>query len=253
MSGEKDAYVNLRQSEYNRMMGACRRLDSVESSVSASVSQMAGSLRSELDSRMSAINRRHASFEDSLSGMSHEVRRIEADMNRQIREQARAFQQGIASVGREIVEQRREYLHLIHEQSQRFDQALQAQRRELQGQIQSIQSALLQKQMSQRQQAEQWVNDTQQLMDMVGKQYRHEKFKPSALERIRGEMALSQGNVSQGNYEAAIASAQQSYLRVSELRMELERLEMEWEAHLEAAKQSAAEVLATCDALPVYL
>ncbi|RLC18900.1 MAG: hypothetical protein DRI57_07850 [Deltaproteobacteria bacterium] len=59
MSGEKDAIVNLRQSEYNRMMRSCNRLDNVESSVRSNMNRMAGNLRSELNNRMSAINTRH--------------------------------------------------------------------------------------------------------------------------------------------------------------------------------------------------
>lgn len=33
MSGEKDSIVNLRQSEYNRIMNSCRRADNLESLV----------------------------------------------------------------------------------------------------------------------------------------------------------------------------------------------------------------------------
>ncbi len=248
MSGEKDAIVNLRQSEYNRMMRSCNRLDNVESSVRSNMNRMAGNLRSELNNRMSAINTRHDNLERHFSGMSQEMQRIERDQNREMQKQARTFQQGIASLGQQMLDQRQEYTNLIREQGEQFSHALQSQRRELEGQIQNIQDALIRKETSERDQAHQWLTDTQQFLNMIASEYRHEKFKPGALDQIRNEMSMNQGNFDQGNYQVAIATSQQSFLRASELRFEMEQLEMEWEAHLEAGKQNATEVLAACDA-----
>jgi len=248
MSGEKDAIVNLRQSEYNRMMRTCRRLDNVESSVRSNMDRMTGNLRSELKNRMSAINTRHDKLERHFSGMSREMQRIEKEQNRRMREQARTFHQGLESLGEQMLDQRQEYTALIREQGEQFSQALQSQRRELEGQIRDIQDALIRQEISERDQANQWLTDTQRFLEMISSEYRHEKFKPAALDQIRSEMSMNQGNFDQGNYQAAIATSQQSFLRASELRLELEQLEMEWEAHLEAAKQNATEVLAACDA-----
>jgi len=248
MSGEKDAIVNLRQSEYNRMMRSCNRLDNVESSVRSNMNRMAGNLRSELNNRMSAINTRHDNLERHFSGMSQEMQRIERDQNREMQKQARTFQRGLESLGQQMLDQRQEYTDLIREQGEQFSHALQSQRRELEGQIQNIQDALIRKETSERDQAHQWLTDTQRFLDMIASEYRHEKFKPGALDQIRSEMSMNQGNFEQGNYQAAIATSQQSFLRASELRFEMEQLEMEWEAHLEVAKQNATEVLAACDA-----
>jgi hypothetical protein len=244
MSGEKDAIVNLHQSEYNRMMNACRRVDNVESEVQSQLAQASGALRHELNCRLSALNRRHDNLERHLSSMSDEVQRVESDLNRQIWEQSRQFQQSISALGQEMASQRREYLHLIQQQGERFDRALQAQ----ENKIQAIQNALAQKEMSEKQQASQWIQDTERYIAMIDREYRHEKFKPGALQQIQAEFALTQGNYNQGYYQAAIATAQASYLSASKLRLELERLELEWEACLEAAKQGATETLALCEA-----
>ncbi len=248
MSGEKDTYVNLRQSEYNRMMRSCNRMDSLESGVRSSMDSMPGNLRRDLNERVSAVNRRYDNLEHHFSGMSDEMQRIEHDHNRQMREQARVFQQGIESLGQEMYDQKREYTKMIRNHAEQVSRAMQEQRRDLEGQIRNIQDALIQKETSQRDQAAQWLNDTQIFLDMIQNEYQHEKFKPGALDRIRNEMGINQGNFDQGNFQAAIASTQQSFVRASELRLELEQLEMEWGAYLEAAKQSATEVLAVCDA-----
>ncbi|MFP4423322.1 MAG: hypothetical protein ACLFRG_22555, partial [Desulfococcaceae bacterium] len=305
MSGVKDAIVNLRQSEYNRMRNACRRMDNVDQNIRSNVNSMASSLRRDLDNRMSVVNRRYDNLEQGMSRMSNDMRRMEADTHNRIRAQARQFQQGLETLDREfqgqirsvnrrqdglerdihnladnvdqlaantdrrLNQQRREYMdglnaldrktdaqrqeytHMIQEQGRRFSQALSDQRRELEGRIREVHNAMIQKEMNERDMAAQWLGDTETFLDAIGREYRHEKFKPGELEKLRAEMALAQGNMNGGSFQAATAAAQQTYLRASELRMELEQLEMEWEAHLEAARRNAAEVLAACDAQTV--
>jgi hypothetical protein len=251
MSGVKDAIVNLRQSEYNRMRNACRRMDNVDQNIRSNVNSMANSLRRDLDNRMSAVNRRHDNLEKGMSRMSNDMRRMEADTHRRIREQARQFQNGLDSLGREMQSQRREYTQMIQDQERRFSQALSDQRRELEGQIREVHNAMVQKEMNERDMAAQWIGDTETFLETIGREYRHQKFKPGVLDKLRAEMALAQGNMNGGSFQAATAAAQQTYLRAAELRMELEQLEMEWEAHLEAARRNAAEVLAACDAQTV--
>ncbi|GKT09149.1 hypothetical protein [Desulforhabdus sp. TSK] len=248
MSGEKDSYVNLRQSEYNRMMNSCNRLDNVERNVKSGMERLSGDLRSELNDRMSSMNKRYENMERHISGMSEEMRRVEREQNRRLQEQAAEFRRSMETLSDTMIEQREEYLSLIREQGESFTRAMQMQRRDLEGQIKNIQDALDRKETSQRDQASQWLEDVRRCMNMIESEYRHDKFKPGALDRLRSELILSEGNFKQGNFQSAIASAQQTFLRASELRIELERLEMEWEAHLEMAKRSAAEVLADCDA-----
>ena len=248
MSGEKDTIVNLRHLEYYRMMQSCSRLDNVENSVRSNMDRMASGLGTELNNRISSINTRHSKLEHHVSGMSQEMQLMEKEQSRHMREQTSILQQGLASLGQFMNNQRQEYTTIIREQGEQFHEALQIQGRMLEGRIRNIQKTLIQKEVSERDQAHQWFNDSQRYLDMIKNEYKHEKFKPGALNHIAIEMSMSHGNLDHGNYQAAIATSQQSLIRASELRLELEKLEMEWEAHLQGAKQNATEVLATCDA-----
>ena len=78
MSGEKDTIVNLRSSEYNRMMSACRRIDDVQGNISRGMENVSQRLRREMSGQMSRINRRHDRFENALSNMSGDMRRMES-------------------------------------------------------------------------------------------------------------------------------------------------------------------------------
>jgi len=248
MSGEKDTIVNIRRSEYNRMMNTCRRVDNFDSSMRAKFNQSTNRLRDDLNSRFSSVNSRYNNIKQNISGLSNEMQRIEHEQNRQIQEHARRFQQGISSLSQELTEQRREYTNLINEQGKAFKRAMQIQQQELESQICQIKNSIMEKQESEKKIAMQWINDTEKYLDMINTNYRHMKFKPGELQRLQNEMELSQGDAKKGIYQASIATAQRTFIHASQLRNELEQMEMEWEAHLEAAKCSATEVVASCDA-----
>ncbi len=248
MSGVKDSYVKIRQSELDRIRNSCRRVDNIDTNVKRQMSNMSEQLRQAVQQQIATVERRHDNIEQRLTGLSDGMRRIEHNVNSRLQQQANEFTRGMQELGKEMARQQKEYRTLIREQEQRFSSALEEQRKALDQRISSIQREIEQKEMSQRQQAEQWLSDVSGLLDIIGSEYRHEKFRPGALEKLKAELSLCKGNIESGNYQAAIASAQQSYLRGSELRLELERLEMEWEAHLQAARRSAAEALAECNA-----
>jgi len=248
MSGEKNSYVNIRRSEYNRMMRSCNRLDQLDKNVQKNMESIEGNLRRDFRKRMDKIGQRHANIEKRMGGLSEEMQRVETEQNRRLQQQSQQFQRSIESINNELKNQREEYLGLIQTQSENFSKALQEQKKDLQGQIKNIHEKIAQKQESEKNQAYQWFSDVQNYLDMISENYRHEKFLPGSIEGIRQEMEINRSNLSQGNYQAAIASIQQSFVRASNIRLELERLEMEWEAYLEGAKNNAAQVLATCDA-----
>jgi len=247
MSGEKDTIVNIRRSEYNRMMNTCNRMDNFDNSLSTRINDMSHNLCRDLNGRFESVNNRFSSIDRHISGLSDEMQRIESEQNRQIQEHARRFQQGISALSQEMSDQRREYHHLIQQQSESFKRALQAQQQELESQISQIRDSIQQKEAEERQIASQWLSDTTTYLNMIQSDYRHAKLKPGELDRLQSEMELCQGNFNQANYQATIATSQQTFLLASQLRMALEQMEMEWEDHLEAAKCNATEVLAACD------
>lgn len=248
MSGQKETYVRLRRSEYNRVMSTCRRVDNIDGNVRATMQREAANLRRDLESRVAGINRRHDNLEKGLSQMGDAMRKAEAEQTRRMKEQAKQFQRGLDGLGKEMKSQRKEYRRLIKEQAQRFDKAMAQQRKDLERQIGDVRDAIAKKAADEAAQARQWIDDTRVFLDLIDRETRHEKFSPGDMEKLRGEFAMAEGNFNQETYQAAIAAAQQTYRRASELRMKVAQLEMQWEAALDTARQSAAEALATLDA-----
>lgn len=83
MSGVKDTYVNLRQSEYNRLMASCRRLDDVESSMKAGMKKLRKKLQ-EVERRQNQwIEKQERQFRDALQQARYGVAQVLASCDAQ--------------------------------------------------------------------------------------------------------------------------------------------------------------------------
>lgn len=98
MSGVKETYVNLRSSDYNRMMQTCRRMDNVDSEIQFRVAAQAGRMRDEMNSQLSSVNARHNQLESAMQGMSSDMRRMETSFNNGLRNLSTQFQKDISNL-----------------------------------------------------------------------------------------------------------------------------------------------------------
>jgi hypothetical protein len=293
MSGVKETFVNLRSSDYNRMMQTCRRMDNVDGEIQSRVNAQAGRMRDEMNSQLNRVNARHDRLESAMSSMSGDMRRMETNFNKGLRNLSNQFQQDISNLDnrlqrkierqgqeirrdmdtrfnkvsadisnlrgdlsrfenqtiRQFAEQRQEYLGLIQQQGEQFAHALEEQGKHFEKEIQNIHQHLAAEKKNKEDLAQTWANDTEQLLNAIDQSYRHEKFKPGELNALRDQFRqLYQSNFNNGVYEAAIGQCQQTYLQAKKLQLELEHLELEWNNHLNAAKLSATELIAACEA-----
>ena len=233
MSGEKDHIVNIRQSEYNRMMGTCSRVDNLEDKVQTINRQHQQEIK-EIEQRRQQDLRR---FDSQLGNMSVEMRRIEAEQNEKLRRQAEEFFDALD-------EQRVDLLDEINRQSAELRVEMEQQRSHLQGQLDKI----YEKEQDQRKMAETWLNDVEILLGEIDSKYRHAKFRPGRMNDLKGKLSIGNGNFNKEIYQAAISSAQGIFLEANHLRNDVQNLELEWNAYLEQARKSLREVLSVCEA-----
>ena len=248
MSGEKCSYVRVEQNEYNRLRNQARRQDHVEQNMRNEINRRTQQMNQELNQRMQQMNQRFAHQENQMAGMSEGVRQFQQETNQRLQRQAQQFHKGLESLQTQVVEQREEYTRLIREQSKNLARELDRHKTETKNQIIQLSETIAKKESNQKQRAFIWQQDTKQFLDGLGQGTRHDKFKPGAIDKLRAELQLAEGNLQQGDNQAAIASSQQSFLRAHELQAELAMLEMEWEAELQVAKQKVAELLSLCEA-----
>ncbi len=134
MSGETDANVELRESEKNRMMSACRRIDNVGNNVRQNMQQANRQLRREMDQQLAQINLRYDRFEQNLGNMSANMQRVERQNIERLRNLAKEFHQDMSNLddrleGR-MSQQKKEISQEVQQHRQAIDGQLQKQRHE---------------------------------------------------------------------------------------------------------------------------
>ena len=87
------------------------------------------------------------------------------------------------------------------------------------------------------------AQDAQIILDAIAGRYRHEQFAPGQLSKLQRELGDSRQSLAAGMPEAALATAQSVYNGLSDLRLELEQLEREWETWRGRALASTRELL----------
>lgn len=100
MSGVKDSFVNLRQSEKDRIMGSIKRSDNFFSELSSHVKTANDHLRTEFQSSFEAINQRHNQYESGLSNLKGEIKGLEKNQNRRIRDLNQKMKNGFEDTNR---------------------------------------------------------------------------------------------------------------------------------------------------------
>ena len=75
---------------------------------------------------------------------------------------------------------------------------------------------------------ENWLKNTETLLNFIDTQYQHPKFAPGRLDPFFEDLQLAFQNFDQQLYEAALVTAQNVYRRGSDLRIILERDENQW-------------------------
>lgn len=243
MSGRKRTTITIMESEYQRLLAQERRLRQIREAlpeVEAAISEV----RREMASGLEQMQQRQRSLQQALQQVSAEIRDIEAETARRLQEHQQRMQEALQDV-------RREMHTLIEEQGRRFQEMLAEERRTRERQMARLQEQLDALAADTRRKIEiarTWIEGAKALRDFIDGHYRHQLFRPGALERLERDFEQARKNLEQGIPEAALAQAQRVYHDLSDLRLELERLEAEWHLWKSTALASAQEILALAQA-----
>lgn len=230
MSGRKS--VTISEREYQRLLEDRNRLRQLQSNLPEIVEAVRWETSEELRRRLEPVERRQRELLQTLQGVAAEVREFEEQTIRRMERQMHA---AITSVRQEIADQARRFNEMIEEERRTRQQQI----RHLQEQVDSI----VANQRRREELARVWIEAAEVMRDFIAGNYRHQQFAPGALERLERDIRQARENVQQGVPEAALAQAQAVYRDLSDLRLELERLEREWNLWRAAALESAREVL----------
>ncbi|MFB2917532.1 hypothetical protein [Aerosakkonema funiforme] len=265
MSGEKRRYVSVEEQELRRLKEQESRLRSVQQDLPERLNAVKEQARQEFQQRLAPLEQRAQQQEKETQKLRSNLADLEKDTQKRLQQQRQEFQtavresenrqqqalqretsrlesamrQGFEQQRSEYLritsEQRQEYTRLIAQQDQKFTQliAQERQARErgqkiLQQQIDRVVTDIAQEKQRKAKIAEDLLADVETIWSQIDRDYQHQRFAPGRLADLHRGLEIARNNIQAGVTEAAIATTQQTYLDLADLRLELEQKEQEW-------------------------
>jgi hypothetical protein len=241
MSGEKQ--VTIDSGRYRQLMRNSEQLRTIRSDLPETIMSSLRENSAQLQRRLEPLERRQAQYETALSHVRQEVRDIEVSTARRIAEQQRQFRQELDA---SIDGLRMETHNLLWEQERKMTNLIDQERQTREREIQNVQGQIDQIHADQHRKGElaiTVVDEAQVVYDFINENYRHEQFTPGRLGKLRQSMQTARENINQGTPEAALSIAQIAFRDLTDLRLELEDLELQWQSWQNEALRSASQVL----------
>ena len=237
MSGEKRRYTRVEERELRRLREQDSRLRSLQQDLPERLNAVREQARREFQQRLAPLEQRSQRQESEIKGLRTGIKNLEQETSQRLQQQ------------------RREYLSLFEQQDRKFTELVDRERQArekgqqiLQEQIEQVVKDL----QDERQQKEQlaidlWA-DVETVWQQIDRDYQHQRFAPGKLADLRRDLDMAKGNIEAGVTESAIATSQQTYLKLADLRLELEEKEREWELYYQAALTDLRSLIAEIQA-----
>lgn len=244
MSGIKNSYVKLRESERSRLLQSCEQVDNAESSVAERLQAAAQQFQQYLMGYLTGSETRHRYFSEAAAGTA--LNEIEQRYTNALRELTSRFQRQVALVEEhvkpaqraEFIETERGYL------SRDADSLLKT----LLADVEQLYQTHLTQKLSIKQNASTWLIAQQQLLSLLQQYYPQALRAFPVWQQRQQELKQAEQLLQQGQAQAALTLAFQSYQQTQQLRTQLEQTQLAWEAYLRTAHYSIAHALAQCEA-----
>jgi hypothetical protein len=285
MSGEKRQYVSVEEQELQRLREQESRLRSVQRDLPERLNAVRQEAQREFQQRLAPLEQRARQQEQESQRLRSSLKDLEQNTQKRLKQQREEFQsavrdaeyrqqqalqretqrlesamkQGFEQQRSEYLritqQQRQEYTQLISQQDQKFTRlvAEERQARErgqqiLQQQIDLVVSNLGQERERKAKLAGDLLADVEAIWSQIDRDYQHARFAPGKLADLRRGLEMARSNLQAGVTEAAIATTQQTYLDLADLRLELEQKEQEWLLLYNAAWEDLRSLIAEVQA-----
>ncbi len=244
MSGHKRATITISESEYRRLHDAEMRLRFAPPPPVEATRLYSDQVNLALQEHISQLEERQQQFEWTVQNFEESARAAELQTVQLYMQREAELYRRLTSELEHRLEDTRE---LLADQAAEFESRLEEERRSRQAQMSRVEAQweqVLDASERKYQSAMNWLAQAREIDQFIHKNYNHEMFLPGELERFEQAIFLAETNLSEGMPEAALSGGQQAYLGLSELHLQLERLQGEWRLLLETCWENAACALA---------
>jgi hypothetical protein len=226
MSGYKHATVTISQEEYQRLHQADMKRKFKQFNHANSLD---GGRDEVISSLIQEIDQREKNLQSVLSDMNRVPSGMDSELFHSIQEQISVNYEQMIQVLRDT---NQEFQGSIGELTAAFVREMDYEREANIHNLQSIlmhQQELVDRESSKLDTAESWLNQCTFLVDFIQSQFDHDRFTPGRLHKIVRNLEIAENNLLNGYAEACLQQAQQMYLEVSDLNLELEQLLLQWQ------------------------
>ncbi|WP_406175902.1 hypothetical protein [Streptomyces sp. NBC_00996] len=225
MSGRKRIQVD--ESEWYRLQRQASRLKDVQRNLPALLREVRRQTHDDLERVFGIIEDRQRSVDQVVEGLSEQARRLETETQQRLRAQARRAAADLRATAGELRKETREQLA---EQERRLAREIAAERQQRREDIRRINEELgelVQDRERAAVIARGALSDGRAMHDLIRGTLPHERYAPGRLASLEATLDRAQDNITQGRFDAALATAQGAYQELSELRLDLEHRDLE--------------------------
>lgn len=285
MSRRNERYVSVEERELQRLREQESRLRSVQQDLPDRLNRIREQARQEMQQRLAPLEQRARQQEKETQRLRSNLGDLERSTQQRLQQQRQEFQQSVResearqreALAREsdrlesamregfeqqrteylriTAQQRQEYLGLNQQLDRKFSQLINEERqarqtgqRILQEQIDKVFDNIKQERQYKAKLAQDLLADVEQIWQQIDRDYQHQRFAPNKLADLQRNLELAKQNLTAGVSEAAIATSQETYLKLADLRLELEQKEQEWLLYYNAALEDLRTLIAEVQA-----
>lgn len=201
MSGIKDVYVTITQSERNRLVNTAKLACETAAQAQYRQQQTQRALN-DANAKAAELSR---VLNAEISGLNSEIKKMAQEQNRRLKCQADGFNRTIDEIKSQMAQDKLE----------------------LQNAIKEVQESLDAKEQSHKQMAEFWIEQVSAFIEDIAC-YRHELFAPTQLNLLRSQLGLIRQDMESEAYQSAISSGRSLFERTANLKDVVVNAEVEW-------------------------
>ena len=223
MSGKRRITVD--EAQWSRLQRQAQQLKALQVNAPQLVADLQRQTQSELARVAERLGNRQRAAEQALSALSDQTQKLEHETNQRLEEQASDMQRRLAESAGQL---RAETNAALSRQQQAWRGELAAEREHQRAEIARLDKQLQGQAQASSRVAQAWLQDAGVVHDLIRDTLPHERFAPGDLATLERRLDTARGNAEQGQSQAALAVAQETYHDLSELRLEIELRDREW-------------------------
>ncbi|MDR3575553.1 MAG: hypothetical protein P4L50_16970 [Anaerolineaceae bacterium] len=257
MSGYKRTTVSISPAEYKRLHDAEMKLRFMEKDLPELMNEFEEDKTANLQQDFSQLEKRQNDFFTMLNGFNDQIRDIEAQTSQSITNQGVEYWNSLQTV---LENNQQNNTQELFDQTRLYNDQVAKEINNHQQEISELNLTIIdlgQQQYEKNQFAQDWISTGQNICQFIDEHFDQRFINPGQLDSLIARLNQAQKNLDYGLDEAALVSAQDVYARSSELRIELEKRQSEWEILYSTARQQTRQlyILAThsspCPALDI--